>query len=380
MPIIQASLTTILESDLVSNGPDIINGNFDELNLNATELSAGNLQIATTNEAIAATADNIAMTPVKVAVKLINTQDVVPNITNIYDLGSTTKKYSDLWMSDQIHFDSQTFEIDSNADILINGVVFTGPSLTGQFVELTGPQVVGGVKTFVNQMINTAGLELSGTAVDIVFDETGSSNSGIAFQDNGANIAEIRYKDASAAIKVGIFDSTNYSWQFTSEIIFGEGEKSAPDFVSGVADNGIIANKIKRYKTHVTDAITTLSGALVPVDWSGSPVFNLYPDEGESGNVILAQKETDIFLPPLTRDGGATNSGGITYTIVNMSSNANVEIFADASITDLINGAASISNATRFSSITLVGTYKKQFGTGTKEGHWIITNTEGTWS
>jgi len=146
-----------------------------------------------------------------------------------------------------------------------------------------------------------------------------------------------------------------------------------------VADNGIIANKIKRYKTHVTDAITTLSGALVPVNWSDSPTFILYPDEGESGNVILAQNQTDILLPPLTRDGGATNSGGTTYTIVNMSNNANVRIFPDASISDLINGAVSLSNSVRFSSITIVGTFKKQFGTGSKEGHWVITGTQGTW-
>lgn len=375
----QPSLTTILGTDLVSNGPTILNSNFGLLNINATESLAGSIQIATTAEATTGTADNLAMTPAKVTSRLLNTEHVTPKTTNIYDLGSTSLRYDDLFLSDIIDFNSQTFKIDGSGNIIINGTQFNG-NTTGQFVELTGAQTVAGSKTYTSEMFNEAGLTLSGTGVDILFKEIGTGDSGIAFADDAVNVGEIRYKDASLAIKAGVFDSFTYSWQFTSEVIFGEGVKTAPDFVSGVASNGINASKIKRYKHHVNDTVTTVSGAQVDVDWSGIPAFNLFLDEGESGQVIIAHNETDIFLPPLTRDGGSTNSGGTTYTIVNLSNNVQVEIFADTSIGDLVNGNNSISNFTRFSSITLVGTFKKQFGTGGKDGHWIVTATQGTWS
>lgn len=375
----QATLTTILGTDLVSNGPTIINGNFTTLNTNSTETSAGNIQIATTAEATTGTADDIAMTPAKVSTRLLNTEHVTPKTTDIYDLGSASLRYDDLFLSDIIDFNSQTFKIDGSGNIIINGSQFNG-NTTGQFVELTGAQTVAGSKTYTSEIFNEVGLTLSGTAVDITFNEVGTGDSGIVFQDSGSNIGEIRYKESSLAIKVGVFDSFTHSWEFTSEVIFGEGVKTAPDFVSGVTSNGISASKLKRYKRHVNDAVTTVSGAQVNVDWSDTPGFSLFLDEGESGQVIIAHKETDIFLPPLTRDGGATNSGGTTYTIVNLSNNFNVEIFADTSIGDLVNGNNSILNSARFSSITLVGTYKNQFGTGGKDGHWIVTATQGTWS
>ena len=376
----QASLTTILEADLVSNGPAIINPNFAALNLNGTELSAGNLQIATNAQTLDTGINNLAITPSKLEHKMINAQNIMPKTTNIYSLGSTTQQFSSLWLSNDIHFNDETLFVNSAGDILINGNVFTGPSLTGQFVELTGAQNVAGIKTFLNQMNLHGSLSLSGNSLDVVFNETGNGNSGILFKDNGTNVCDIKYIDASLAIKVNLFDAFTHSFQFTDEVIFGEGVKTAPDFTSGVADNGITASKIKRYKRHVNDSVTSLSGAQVNIDWSGSPVFNLYPDEGESGQVIVAQNETDIFLPPLTRDGGATNSGGTLYTIVNLSNNVNVEIFADSSIGDLINGTTSLSNSTRFNTITIIGTYKKQFGTGSKEGHWVVISEKGTWS
>lgn len=372
----QASLTTILVNDLVSNGPGIINGNFAELNLNGTQLSAGNMQIALSADAINSTDDQLAMTPLKVELKMINTSNILPKTTDNFNLGSSILKYDKLYLSDEIDFNGQTFKVNGAGNILINGSLITIPS--GQFVELTGAQTVAGEKTFTNQMFSNAGVSLSGSGVELIFDEASTGNSGISFKDDGANIASMKYIDASQAIRVGVNDPFNYSWEFTSEIIFGTGTKNAPDFVSGVADNGISASKIKRYKSHINESVTTLSGAQVDVVWSAT-TFSLYPDEGESGNVILAQRETDIFLPPLTRDGGATNSGGTTYTIVNMSNNLNVEIFSDASISDKINGTTSLSNAVRFSSITLMAVYKKQFGTGAKEGHWIVTSSQGTW-
>lgn len=375
----QPSLTTILGTDLVSNGPTIINGNFGLLNLNATESLAGSIQIATTAEATAGTADDLAMTPAKVTTRLLNTEHVTPKTTDIYNLGSSSLRYDDLFLSDIIDFNSQTFTIDGSGNIIINGTQFNG-NTTGQFVELTGAQTVAGSKTYTSEIFNETGLTLSGTSVDITFNEVGTGDSGIVFQDSGSNIGEIRYKESSLAIKAGVFDSFTHSWEFTSEVIFGNGVKTAPDFVSGVASNGISASKLKRYKRHVNDAVTTVSGAQVNVDWSDSPIFNLFLDEGESGQVIIAHNETDIFLPPLTRDGGATNSGGTVYTIVNLSNNTKVEIFSDPSVGDLVNGNNSIFNSTRFSSITLVGTYKKQFGTGGKDGHWIVTSTQGTWA
>ena len=375
-----ATITTILDADLVSNGNSIINTNFANLNVNGTETEAGRLEITTNVEVEALTDDARAITPAKLAFGFIRTKDLLPQFSSIYDLGSMVQKYSDIWMSDQIHFDSQTFEVDSNGDILINGSIFTGPSLTGTFVELAGAQTVAGVKTFTNQLINESGLELSGTSVDLEFDERSTGRSGILFKDAGNGIAEIRYDDAADAIKCGSFDASAISWQFIDDIIIGEGEKTAGDFVGDVNNNGMVVNKLSRFRYNTNDSITTVSGFLTPVDWTGAPVFNIYPDEGESGQVIIAHKETDIFLPPLTRDGGSTNSGGITFTIVNMSNNSNVEIFPDASIGDLIQGAASISNAVRFSTITIIGIYKKQFGTGSKEGHWVIQSEKNVWA
>jgi len=375
-----ATITPILVTDLVSNGPDIINTNFNNLNTTGTETSPGLLEIATNAEVEAQTDDSRAITPSKLAFGFTRTKDILPVTTSIYDLGSTSKLFSDLWLSNEINFNSQTFEVDSNGDILVNGSIFTGASTSGQFIELSGAQTASGIKTWTSQQIHNANIDISGDNLNLIFNQKSNGKSGIIFQDNGSGIAEIRYDDTARAIVASVFDSFTYSWQFTSEIIFGEGEKTAPNFVASATDNGITASKLKRFKRHVNDSVTSVSGDQVSVDWSGSPVFNLFLDEGESGQVIIAHKETDIFLPPLTRDGGSTNSGGTTYTIVNMSNNDNVEIFANSDISDLINGSTSLSNLVRFSSITIVGTFKKQFGTGSKEGHWVITSTQGTWA
>jgi hypothetical protein len=374
----QPSLTTITSGQLVSTGPDILNTNFNALNQNASETIAGKVQVALSADSILGIDDTLMMTPLKVAQRLNATRYIWPAVDSTYDVGSTSLRYSQVFVKDNIDIDGDEVSVNGTSDnILINGIPI---AVSGDFVKLTGDETVFGIKTFKNELRNEVGITLSAVNSFLVFDELGGGDSGITFKDNGVTIGSMLYDQSSEAIKVKTDNPFAYSWQFNTEVIFGTGTKTASDFTSGVADNGISASKIKRYKLNVNDDMTTVSGANVPVDWSDSPVFDLYLDEGESGHVIVAQNESDIYLPPLTRDGGATHSGGTLYTIVNMSNNNNVEIFGDVSLGETIAGSASLSNSTRFSTITLVGVYKREFGTGSKEGFWVIKSKEGTWS
>lgn len=374
----QATLTTILVTDIVSDGPTVLNGNFAELNLPGTELSAGNMQIALSGDAITGTDNQLAMTPLKSALLLVNTRTVMPNANNIYSLGTTSRRYTDLHLGGNVNFaGGDTLEV-SGTDILVNGSIFS-PAVISNAVELTGNQVVQGQKTWVNDALYTSTITLSAANGLFTFDELGTGDSGIRFQEAGVTIGSMLFDQTSQAVKARINDTFNYSWQFPSEVIFGEGTKTAPDFVSGVASNGITASKIKRYREHVNVTMTTVSGANVPVDWTAGGPYTVYLDEGESGNMIVCQNTTDVHLPPLTRDGGLTNIGGTLYTIVNMSNNNTVDVIADASIGDTIAGSANLANSTRFSTITLKGVYRPQFGTGSKEGHWVVVSREGTW-
>jgi hypothetical protein len=378
MPTTQPSLVTINPTDLISTGPGKLNSNFSALNQNASELIAGKVQIATSGDVATGTDDLLSITPLKLEYKLINTNNVWPKTNATYDLGSSSLRYNKTYLNDCIDFNGQTLTVDGGGTLLVNGSPISFGTVTG-FVSLTGDETVQGIKTFLNEIRSETGLTLSAANAFLTFDELGTGDSGITFKEAGATIGSILFDQTSQAVKARINDTFNYSWQFASEVIFGEGVKTAPDFVSGVANNGISASKIKRFKYNVNDSMTTVSGANVAVDWSGVAPFTVYVDEGESGQTIVAQNQTDIYLPPLTRDGGATNSGGVEYTIVNMSNNQNVEIFGDTSLSETIAGSASLSNSTRFSTITLRGIYKREFGTGAKEGFWVIVSKEGTW-
>jgi hypothetical protein len=260
--------------------------------------------------------------------------NILPSANITYDLGSSSRRWKDLWLANStIYLGPTTISANAAGNIIMGNVDVTGLTSTA---NISAPYILGNIIGNV-----TGNLTVSGSNTFVVFNDSGTANSTSGFTFNKATNAVAISGNTSVTgnISAGNISTTGIvvaSGNISGNYILGNGA-CLTGVITSVANINNGTSKVEIAAANANVAVTVANTANIAVfSTAGMSVI---------GN-IAATGNASVLNLNATADANVQNALIQQILFVNFSGNANAIVNAAA------NGVGNIgSNGNRFNTV-----------------------------